>query len=51
MEEKKKAFNYHWGSGCVEEEDRIETPHHVPTIQLLYYTEGIEAGKTSIRFC
>ncbi len=51
MEEKKKAFNYHWGSGYVEEEARIETPHHVPTIQLLHYTEGTEAGKTSIRFC
>ena len=51
MNEAKKAFNYHWGSGHVEEEARIETPHHVPTIQLLRFTEGRQAGKTSIRFC
>lgn len=51
MNETKKAFNYHWGSGFVAEEARIETPHHVPTIQLLQYTDGPEAGKASIRFC
>ena len=51
MKDAKKAFSYHWGSGFVAEEARIETPHHVPTIQLLQFTEGHEAGKSSIRFC
>ena len=46
-----KKFSYHWGSGVVAEEAQTEGPHHVPTIQLLRYTEGEAAGGISIRFC
>ena len=51
MKEAKKSFSYHWGSGFVAEEAQIETPHHMPTIQLLEFTEGPAAGEKSIRFC
>ena len=51
MNEAKKSFSYHWGSGIVAEEAQIETPHHLPTIQLLEFTEGPAAGEKSIRFC
>ena len=34
-ERTQKTFSLHWGSGVVEEEAQIETPYHVPTIQLL----------------
>ncbi len=51
MNEAKKSFSYHWGSGIVAEEAQIETPHHLPTIQLLEFTEGPSAGERSIRFC
>ena len=51
MNETKKSFSYHWGSGFVAEEAQIETPHHMPTIQLLEFTEGLAAGEKSIRFC
>ncbi len=46
-----KSFTFHWGSGVVVEEARVESPHHVPTLQLLEYTEGEAAGQVSIRFC
>jgi len=48
---KEKRFSYHWGSGVVAEEARAEGPYHVPTIQLLRYTEGDAAGGISVRFC
>ena len=51
MTEAKKSFSYHWGSGIVAEEAQIETPHHMPTIQLLEFTEGPSAGEKTIRFC
>lgn len=51
MKKKVKAFSYHWGSGFVSEEAKVKGPHHVPTIQLLTYTEGEAAGNVSIRFC
>ena len=51
MNETKKSFSYHWGSGVVAEEAQIETPHHMPTIQLLEFTEGPDAGEKTIRFC
>ena len=51
MSEVKKTFSYHWGSGVVAEEAQIETPHHLPTIQLLEFTDGPAAGEKSIRFC
>ena len=51
MKEAKKSFSYHWGSGFVAEEAQIETPHHMPTIQLLEFTEGPSAGEKTIRFC
>ena len=51
MKKERKSFQYHWGSGYVAEEAQIETEHHVPTIQLLVYTDGPAAGSKSIRFC
>ena len=33
------------------EEARVEGEYHVPTLQLLKYTEGDAAGSVSIRFC
>ena len=48
---KPKTFSLHWGSGIVEEEVRIETPHHRPTIQLLKFLDGAAAGTYEIRFC
>lgn len=49
--EKKRSFTYHWGSGYVAEEARVFGQYHVPTIQLLKYTEGPAADSVSIRFC
>ena len=46
-----KTFSLHWGSGVVEEEVQIETQYHVPTIQLLKFTEGEAKGSYEIRFC
>jgi len=46
-----KTFSFHWGSGFVEEEAQITTPYHVPTIQLLKFTEGEASGTYEIRFC
>jgi hypothetical protein len=46
-----KTFSLHWGSGVVEEEAQIETPHHRPTIQLLKFTAGKAKGSYEIRFC
>lgn len=51
MLKKEKSFSYHWGSGVVAEEARVQGLHHVPTIQMLKYTEGEAAGQVSIRFC
>ena len=48
---KEKRFSYHWGSGVVAEEAQVEGPHHLPTIQLLKYTEGDAVGRVSVRFC
>ncbi len=46
-----KTFCFHWGSGVVEEEAQITTAYHVPTIQLLRFTEGEASGTYEIRFC
>ncbi len=51
MSKAKRSFNYHWGSGEVAEEAQVHGEHHVPTIQLLKFTEGPAAGSVSIRFC
>ncbi len=48
---KAKTFSFHWGSGVIEEEAQIMTPYHVPTIQLLKFTEGEASGSYEIRFC
>lgn len=48
---KPRTFSYHWGSGIVAEEARVEGEFHVPALQLLRYTEGDAAGGESIRFC
>jgi hypothetical protein len=44
-------FEMHWGSGAIVEEATHEGEWHVPTIQLLEYTEGEAAGSITIRFC
>lgn len=46
-----RGFTYPWGSGVIVEEAQAATPHHVPTIQLLRYTEGEAAGRLALRFC
>ncbi len=46
-----KTFSFHWGKGVVEEEAQITTRYHVPTIQLLKFTEGEASGTYEIRFC
>ena len=51
MEQKVRSFSYPWGSGYVAEEAKVREPHHVPTFQLLRYTDGPAAGEISIRFC
>ena len=48
---KVKTFSLHWGSGIVEEEAQIGTEYHVPTIQLLKFTDGEAKGTYEIRFC
>ena len=47
----KRAVSYHWGSGYVAEQAQVEGQHHVPTLQLLGYTDGEAAGQVSLRFC
>ena len=51
MTTKRKQFSYSWGSGYVAEEAKVEGEYHVPTLQLLKYTEGEAAGNVSVRFC
>ncbi len=51
MKKKLKTFSLHWGSGIVEEEAQFGTAYHVPTIQLLKFTEGEAKGTYEIRFC
>ena len=46
-----KTFSFHWGSGVIEEEVRIATPYHLPTIQLLKFTAGPASGSHAVRFC
>ncbi|GAB4325303.1 MAG: hypothetical protein Kow0010_07670 [Dehalococcoidia bacterium] len=46
-----RPFTMHWGGGLIVEEASVESPHHVPTIQLLEYTDGEAAGSVSVRFC
>jgi hypothetical protein len=50
MEKGMKKFSYHWGSGYVAEEAQVTGPYHLPTFQLLKYTEGNATGSESIRF-
>jgi hypothetical protein len=50
-DKKPKTFSLHWGSGVIEEEVQVSTPYHIPTIQLLKFTEGQAAGSYEIRFC
>ncbi|MGO9452608.1 MAG: hypothetical protein ACLQDV_16445 [Candidatus Binataceae bacterium] len=50
-DEGKRSFSLHWGSGVIEEEIRVTTPHHQPTIQLLKFTDGLAKGSYEIRFC
>ena len=51
MTTKLRPFTFHWGSGYVAEEARVEGEYNVPTFQLLKYTEGPAAGRVSVRFC
>ena len=50
MASKPKTFSFHWGSGIVAEEAQVRTEHHVPTLQLLRYTEGSMEGQAAVRF-
>jgi hypothetical protein len=47
----KRTFSLHWGSGVIDEEIRVATPYHIPTIQLLKFTDGAAKGSYEIRFC
>ena len=40
MTAKPMSFSYSWGSGYVAEEAKVEGEYHVPTLQLLKYTDG-----------
>ena len=46
-----KTFKLPWGSGFIEEEVQIAAKHHMPTIQLLHFTEGQAKGTFEVRFC
>ena len=46
-----KTFKLPWGSGVVEEEVQIEAKYHMPTVQLLRFTEGQAKGTLEVRFC
>jgi hypothetical protein len=46
-----RSFSLHWGKGVIEEEVRVDSTYHQPTIQLLKFTEGAAAGTREIRFC
>ena len=46
-----KTFSFHWGSGFIAEEAQVNGEHHVPTLQLMRYTDGPAAGSVSLRFC
>lgn len=46
-----RPFTMPWGSGEIVEEASYAGEHHVPTIQLMSYTEGEAAGAIGIRFC
>ena len=51
MTQKQRTFNYHWGSGYIAEEARVQGRYHSPALQLLRYTDGEAAGQVSLRFC
>ena len=40
-----------FGRGIIEEEVRVSSTYHQPSIQLLKFTEGPAAGTREIRFC
>ena len=46
-----RTFALHWGKGIIEEEARVGSTSHNPTIQLLTFTEGAAKGTHEIRFC
>ncbi len=46
-----RPFEMHWGRGEIIEEATYEGEWHVPTIQLMEYTEGESTGSFSVRFC
>lgn len=46
-----KTFSFHWGSGYIAEEAQVSGEYHVPTLQLMRYTDGPAAGSVSLRFC
>ena len=48
---KRKTFSYGWSRGYVAEEAQVNGRHHLPTLQLLKYTEGEAAGAVGVRFC
>jgi hypothetical protein len=50
MTSKPKTFSLHWGNGIIAEEAQVKTEHHIPTLQLLRYTDGALEGKVAVRF-
>jgi hypothetical protein len=46
-----RPFEMMWGRGEIVEEATYEGEWHVPTVQLMQYTEGEATGSFSIRFC
>ena len=50
-QKRRKSFSYSWGSGYVAEEAQVTGQYHLPTLQLLEYTEGEAEGAVSVRFC
>ncbi len=51
MSKQPQKFSLHRGSGIVEEEAQIQCEYHIPTIQLLKFTDGEAKGTYEIRFC
>ncbi|MGH8430098.1 MAG: hypothetical protein ACREUF_06815 [Solimonas sp.] len=46
-----RPFAMHWGGGLITEEARFSGEHHVPSIQLMEFTDGEAAGTWTVRFC
>ena len=50
MRKTQRTFAYDWGTGVVAEEAQVRGEYHLPTFQLLEYTEGQAAGEKIVYF-